>query len=138
CARLVQPPDERRVRAQLASDPGQEPVRVVGAAVRRAEHDATIDAARAPEQLEPGARDQPAQAVADEIDAPPADAAAQSIAQLDCRVLDPMRPRIAEPQERAGSEHTEKAGEGGERRAAWERDGEGERAVRRASAARPR
>src|SRR5437763_4490503 len=117
CARRVQPADEGRIRTHLATDPGEQPVGVIGTAVGRAEQDAAIDAARAAEKLEPGARDQTTQAVTDQIDAAAANALPQRDAQLDGCALDPLRRGVAEREQRADAEHLQEKGQRVERRA---------------------
>src|SRR5207244_11257993 len=83
-----------RVWAQLAPDARGDPVRVVRPAVRRAEGDAAIHAARAAQLLQGHARHQAAQAVADEVDASAAHALAQEIPQADRRLLDAGRAAV--------------------------------------------
>ena len=100
-ARGVQPLEQRRVGAELAADPRPEPVRVVGATVRCTQGDAAVDPARAAELLQVEPRDQPAQAVADQVDAAAAHVAVQVLAQRDRGRLDPFARRIVERQDRA-------------------------------------
>jgi hypothetical protein len=96
--RSLQTPEEFRVRPELASHEGPEPVGVVRAVVGRAQRDATVHPAGAPELLQVGACHETAEAVANEIDAPPSNVATKVVPQVPGGSFDALARPVVERQ----------------------------------------